>query len=128
MRPEVLSVHGSTSDVDFVVNPFLSLPRIRAFRIYEIQVSEFKKKFLLLVVRNKSGSKMETMGSILKETGHEIATEIFETEEEVKKYGLFVMRSWGRHITQEREEKWNISKTIVEFMSALQLKKTWVQT
>ena len=127
LRPEVLSVHCSTSDVDFVVNPFLSLPRIRAFRIYEIQVSEFKKKFLLLVVRNKSGSKMETMGSILKETGHEIATEIFETEEEAKKYGLFVMRSWGRHITQEREEKWNISKTIVEFMSALQLKKTWVQ-
>ena len=28
---------------------------------------------------------------------------------------------------KEREEKWNISKTIVEFMSALQLKKTWVQ-
>lgn len=116
------------SGADFAENPFLRMPRIQAFRIYDIQWSEGEKKYLVLLSKEKGEGKLETMGNLLHEGGFEITTEVFNTEMDAQKYGLFVRRTWGRHITQERELRWNFSQTISEFMSALRIKKSGVLT
>ena len=56
------------------------------------------------------------MGSILRESGYDVVTELFDTEEEAIRYGNLAMCTWGRRITYEREQKWHLLDEITMFL------------
>ena len=97
-------------------HPFVNLPRIAEFEICEIVMRRGEKKYLVLVRRKKS-VKMEVMGHVLRETGFDVATDLYDTELDARNAGLLARHSWGRPMSQERETRYHLRECIEKFLS-----------
>ena len=109
---------------DFIENPFSTLPHVYGFHICELQTKRDGKKYQVLVElkrRCRQSGDVESMGQVLRNAGYKDIIDLFDTEEDAKEAGLLALRCWGRYISQEREERYNLRDGIAKFISDISL-------
>ena len=110
--------------IDFIENPFSTLPHVYGFHICELQTKRDGKKYQVLVElkrRCRQSGDVESMGQVLRNAGYKDIIDLFDTEEDAKEAGLLARRCWGRSISQEREERYHLREGIAKYMSDISL-------
>ena len=106
--------------IDFIENPFSTLPHVYGFHICELQTKRDGKKYQVLVDLKKRGGQsgvIESMAQILRKAGYKDIIDLFDTQADAEEAGLLALRCWGRRISQEREERYNLRDGIAKFIS-----------
>ena len=60
---------------------------------------------------------IESMAQILRKAGYKDIIDLFDTQADAEEAGLLALRCWGRRISQEREERYNLRDGIAKFIS-----------
>ena len=110
--------------IDFIENPFSTLPHVYGFHICELQTKRDGKKYQVLVDLKKRGGQsgnIESMVQILRKAGYKDIIDLFDTQADAEEAGLLALRCWGRRISQEREERYNLRDGIAKFISDISI-------
>ena len=105
---------------DFIENPFSTLPRVYGYRTCDLQTKRDGKKYQVLVElkrRCRQSGDVESMGQVLRNAGYKDIIDLFDTQADAEEAGLLALRCWGRRISQEREERYNLRDGIAKFIS-----------
>ena len=114
----------SEGTINFIENPFSTLPHVYGFHICELQTKRDGKKYQVLVDLKKRGGQngnVESMVQILRKAGYKDFIDLFDTQADAEEAGLLALRCWGRRISQEREERYHLREGIAKFMSDISI-------
>lgn len=110
--------------IDFIENPFSTLPHVYGYRICDLQTKRDGKKYQVLVELKRhcrQSGNVESMGQVLRNAGYKDIIDIFDTQADAEEAGLLALRCWGRRISQEREERYHLREGIPKFMSDISI-------